>query len=322
MKIKTVKYILSVLLTIFAFTSCDKEDVTMIQSQTGATKDILTFATQEDFDKTLAKVNSMTKEERLAWEKEQGFKSFGTICDEFYETINPESFKSVEEVKAFVAKNSDKIEFYTSSDGETYCVTKDFKNPMRHLINKNHKCIISDNIVNYSNNEKLNNINLMQKSPNSSLSTESNYERIEEDATGSDTYRTHVWLETYLLISGSVGLPGSNKYVVFVELKNFSRSLGIWWLKDASTTHMGYNFTISDGEYSYYDSPSYQNDSQARTETINQNIYNKQFTTSVNKTPYFVSFDGEVKSTFSKKKNWFSSTMLYVTITVNLDYNN
>ncbi|GAB1414966.1 hypothetical protein MASR2M117_03720 [Paludibacter sp.] len=51
----------------------------------------------EEFNNTLLKVNSMTKSERLEWEKQQGFKSFGTICNEFYETIDPASFKSNEE---------------------------------------------------------------------------------------------------------------------------------------------------------------------------------------------------------------------------------
>ncbi len=144
MKIKTVKYILSVLLTIFAFTSCDKNELAISEIQKNTKTDILTFATQEDFDKTLAKVNAMTKEERLAWEKQQGFKSFGTICDEFYATIQPENFKSLEEVKAFVSKNSDKIELYTSSDGETYCEPKDYNGLFRNISGINEMFIIGD----------------------------------------------------------------------------------------------------------------------------------------------------------------------------------
>lgn len=264
----------------------------------------------------------MTKEERSAWENEKGFKSFGTICDEFYETIEPENFKSLDEIKAFVDKNSDKIEFYTSSDGETYCVTKDFKNPIKYLINKNQTCILSNNLISFAKNEKLSNISIIHKSSSNTLTNISKYDRYKEGEIGSDTYRTHVWLETYFFSSSSYGMPGSNEYITFVELKNFSRALGIWWLIDASTTHRGYYFTISDGEYSCSESPSFWDDSQARTQTIDQIKYNKRFDTNVNRTPYFVSFDGEVKSTFYKKKNLFSSTILYTTITVNLNYNN
>ena len=154
------------------------------------------------------------------------------------------------------------------------------------------------------------------------MSNISEYDRYEEGEIGSDTYRTHVWLETYFLSSSSYGLPGSNKYVVFVELKNFSRSLGIWWLKDASTRHRGYSFEISDGKNSYAASSNYWDGTQAITETISQNKFNKIFDTDINKTPYFKSFEGEVKTTFYKKKNWFSSTILSTTVTVNLNYNN
>jgi len=91
-------FTIAIIAIIFVLSSCEKDEVAQSQPQASTTKDILTFATQEDFDKTLAKVNAMTKEERLAWEKEQGFKSFGTMCDEFYETIDPSSFKSLEEV--------------------------------------------------------------------------------------------------------------------------------------------------------------------------------------------------------------------------------
>lgn len=84
---------------LFALVSCDKEEVAITDSSKVTEKEILTFATQEEFEQTLAKVNAMTKEDRLLWEKEQGFKSFGTICDEYYESLNPNDYKTVEELK-------------------------------------------------------------------------------------------------------------------------------------------------------------------------------------------------------------------------------
>ncbi len=146
MKFRTLKYTFSALMIIFALISCEKDDIAIMEPQSAIKQDILSFATQEDFDKTLAKVNSMTKEERLAWEKEQGFKSFGTICDEFYATVDPTSFKSVEEVKAFVAKNTDKIDFYTSSDGETYCEPKDYNGLYRNISGTNEIFIIGNKV--------------------------------------------------------------------------------------------------------------------------------------------------------------------------------
>ena len=141
MEIKIIKYILCTLLLTFAFTSCDKNEEA-IATLENPKQSILTFKTFDEYNETLSKVNAMSKAERLVWENEQGFKSFGTICDEFYETIDPESFKSVDEVKAFVLKNSDKIELYICSDGETYCVTKEFKNEKRTIMNNKKMYII------------------------------------------------------------------------------------------------------------------------------------------------------------------------------------
>lgn len=36
----------------------------------------------------------MTKDERLLYEKSHGYKSFGRLCDEFYQNIDPEEFMS------------------------------------------------------------------------------------------------------------------------------------------------------------------------------------------------------------------------------------
>jgi hypothetical protein len=144
MKIKTVKYIFSVLVIIFAFTSCDKEEVTINQSQIGTTKDILTFATQEDFDKTLAKVNAMTKEERLEWEKEQGFKSFGTICDEFYDNIDFEKFKSIEDVRNLDPKNQ-YLDIYMSS-GNYNIEPKEMVSKEKFIANNERMFIISNRV--------------------------------------------------------------------------------------------------------------------------------------------------------------------------------
>ncbi len=226
-------FTIAIIAIIFVLSSCEKDEVAQSQLNASATKDILTFATQEDFDKTFAKVNAMTKEERLAWEKEQGFKSFGTICDEFYETINPESFKSVEEVKAFVAKNSDKIEFYTSSDGETYCVSKQFNNPKRYLSNKNNEIMIGTAkqlCINTEILEQINDNNLgLYKSTSAIVKSD---EIIKDLKVKNDTYRMHIWIDTYNSSNG-----WETWLVNQVKLTNFARSLGIWWEKTYSTSY-------------------------------------------------------------------------------------
>ena len=236
MKIKNIKYILSVLITIFALTSCDKEELNVAESQTALKQSILTFSTQEEFTNTMDKVNAMSKVQRLNWEKEQGFKSFGTICDEFYETINPEQFKSIEEVKSFVAKNADKIELYTSSDGETYCVTKDFRNTKRYLINRDKEYKIGVTTYkeegdNQAEKYSVTNSLGLQKA-NAAIVTSD--EIIDENKIGSDTYRMHIWINTYNYYDTSV-------YVTFLKnelkLSNFARWLAIWWERTYSTEY-------------------------------------------------------------------------------------
>ncbi len=190
----------------------------------------------------------MTKEERSAWEKEQGFKSFGTICDEFYETIDPESFKNVEEVKAFVEKNSDKIEFYTSSDGEIYCVTKDFLSAQRYLTNSNQACIINNKVIVYSSNEIASNQSLfMKKAASAVVTKDDEYGNCVIKGPGwfdDDTYRVHAWIKTET--------AGNNTcYWTTLEIKNFALSGGIWWFIEAPV-NFTYNFVIRDSNnYSF-----------------------------------------------------------------------
>ena len=126
---------------LFALVSCDKEEVAITDSTKVTEKEILTFATQEEFEQTLAKVNAMTKEERLLWEKEQGFKSFGTICDEFYESIDFESLKSIDMLKILDTNKLLKIYTY---EKETIIEPIDIDAKERFLMNKNKMYIVSN----------------------------------------------------------------------------------------------------------------------------------------------------------------------------------
>jgi len=146
MKIKSIKYILGVLIFAFSLTSCSKNS-DELASVENTKQDILTFATAQAFDSAQVKVNSMKPEDRVAWEKSKGFKSFGTICDEFYKTIEPQNFKTIEEINAFVASNSDKIQIYENNTGDKYCEVQEFDNSERYLMNKNKMYIVGTTVV-------------------------------------------------------------------------------------------------------------------------------------------------------------------------------
>lgn len=126
---------------LFALVSCDKEEVSITDNTKVTEQEILTFATQEEFELTLAKVNAMTKEERLLWEKEQGFKSFGTICDEFYESIDFESLKSIDMLKTM---DTNKLIKIYSFEKETIIEPIEIDAKERFLMNKNKMYIVSN----------------------------------------------------------------------------------------------------------------------------------------------------------------------------------
>ena len=66
------------------------------------------------------------------------------MCEELYFRINPEEFKSVEQVKDFLASNSEYLQLIEDEDGELTLETLLFKNPNRYFINKDKMFQIND----------------------------------------------------------------------------------------------------------------------------------------------------------------------------------
>lgn len=146
MKIKLTKCILALIAFTFVLTGCSNNDEAISTIQP-ANQEILTFSSDQDYQNALEKVSAMSKTERLAWEKSKGFKSFGTICDEFYSTIKSQDFKTIEEINAFVEKNSDKIQIYRNEAGEKYCEVQEFDNSARYLMNKDRMYIVGNMVL-------------------------------------------------------------------------------------------------------------------------------------------------------------------------------
>jgi hypothetical protein len=146
MKVRLIKYILGISAITFVMTGCSKNE-DELASVVSNKQDILTFKTAEEFNTTIQKVNSMKLDERVAWEKSQGFKSFGTICDEFYKTIEPQNFKNIQEINDFIAKNNDKVQIYSNEAGDKYCEVQEFDNSARYLMNKDRMYIIGSKAI-------------------------------------------------------------------------------------------------------------------------------------------------------------------------------
>lgn len=147
MKNNFIKLSLGVVLT-FAFMSCNNnEELAGVKPQsTQSTSDILIFKSDAEFDSTFQKVNAMSVEARSSWEKSKGFKSFGTTCDQVYGGINPENFKSLQQVKDTVAKLGEYLEIGQTKEGQYFVDPKESGNPMRYLINKDKMYIIKDSV--------------------------------------------------------------------------------------------------------------------------------------------------------------------------------
>lgn len=145
MKIKFTKCALAILAITFALTSCSNTS-DELSSAASTKKDILTFKTVEEFNTTVQKVNTMKPEERNAWEKSQGFKSFGTICDEVYMRIDPTKFKSLQDVKDTVSLLNDYLEMGQNKDGKYYVDPKSCYYPTCKIMNADRMYIINDSV--------------------------------------------------------------------------------------------------------------------------------------------------------------------------------
>jgi hypothetical protein len=132
MKRKNLIY--AILITVMAFfTSCEKEILKMEQDQ--KCSNILTFKNIEEFNTELNNVLKLNTEEKTKWEQQKGFKSFGVAAEKFYETINPDEFKDVEEVKEFVSQNAKYIQLI-NEDGEYSVEIRFYDEPLRFFINE------------------------------------------------------------------------------------------------------------------------------------------------------------------------------------------
>lgn len=243
------KYKFFVLLLVSAiFISCEKEDVAIQKTTNIEKQNILTFKNAEEFNETMVKVNSMNEAQRKNWETEQGFESFGSICDKFYKTIKPEKFKSKDEVNSFVLDNIDKIQIYTDDTGEEYCEVQEFNNPARFLLNCDRMYligttvykefgdrIISTDIYNFERLKNVTNIEAILSEPTFKLSEKHNINKISSanitEASGSATAK--IGSETYKLSVSFDSYYYSGESRVAIKVRSFSRFLLIYWGMDA-----------------------------------------------------------------------------------------
>ena len=147
---KKITLLISIILTSVLFlTSCNKEGnfkEELVNNDILSPAKVPYYADDSELRKALDEVLSLNQKERTAKATKQGFKSFGTITQEFYETIDPDQFQSLEEIKAFVAQHSEYIQLITEENGEYTLEIIAFNNPYRHLANENREIKVGQNI--------------------------------------------------------------------------------------------------------------------------------------------------------------------------------
>ncbi len=338
------KFIYLFAILAITLTSCDKSDSVISLSESNK-QGILTFSSIEELTSTVQKVNSMTPKERTDWESSKGFKSLGTICDKFYSSINYENFSNLDEIKSFVKTHNSQIQLVEDENGEISCVTQEYNNPERYIMNENRMYIVGNkvyrvfpeqrkvscDIANITELAKIKDFSEISKSQYSnfevterskvSSSTNSNdqyFERTEKKSIGSKNYRTIVRVEAVTLFWNSLGMPGTISYAMWYRIRNQSQFI-VWWDTNASTKYAPFNYKISNGsdvftgtlQNSLLGGLSFTVNDDDISGYIGSYPYHEPQQSTAS--PYIVTFDGYVYSTFTRNDNT-------TTITINLKY--
>ncbi len=135
---KNLKLISIIILGIIILNSCNKNEISseLNENNNACKSGIITFESINDYE--IAKkltLNSTSIEKRKAWEESNGITSFGSYCDELYENLNIDDFKSTDEIRIFVSNNSEYFQLIEDDKGEFTLETKLFSSPYRYIIN-------------------------------------------------------------------------------------------------------------------------------------------------------------------------------------------
>lgn len=131
--------VIVVLVATIALAGCKKDKETTEQA---IPKGLLCFKTNEEFSDTYQKVLAMSEAERREWEKQQGFKSYATKCNELFEAFEAKGINSDQDIYNFVKENSDYF-YIREEDGEKYLSSHLEDSPYRVLANESQLFIIN-----------------------------------------------------------------------------------------------------------------------------------------------------------------------------------
>jgi hypothetical protein len=228
--------------------SCTKTEEEALQTKD--CEDVLCFNNFAEFENELKSVLTLNTEEKVKWEQQRGFKSLGVAAEKFYDTIEPDAFKSLDEVKAFVEKNRKVIQLVVKN-GEYSVVPIYSNNPLRFFINEEGlfligneaykvlgngmfstaiqnvdklKIIDEENKNSFMNDQDLKYSTLIGENLKSTSCSNGGSDESLPITTGSKTYRTtiNIWPTYFDDYQGSIAAS-------FYSAGCQVRTLGIWW---------------------------------------------------------------------------------------------
>jgi hypothetical protein len=144
MKTKNLNWI-TLLFIVITIGSCQK-DLNQSFSTGNKNDQVLNFNSKEELNKMISLTLKMPISERKQWAIDNKFQSFGVKCDEIYLNANVETYKSIEQFKDLISKNSDYLYLEEVSNAEYSLETKYGRSPYRYIMNNDHLFQVNDTV--------------------------------------------------------------------------------------------------------------------------------------------------------------------------------
>jgi hypothetical protein len=126
--------IATTVLTVFN-SGCSKDEGLIPDAQMDE-KEMLVFKDYEEYSSALNKVLTLDEDELKLWEEQQGFKSFGRMCDEMYENVKQKDFTTIEGLMEFVNNNNRFLKLEKMESGDYVLEVALEKHSNRYLLNR------------------------------------------------------------------------------------------------------------------------------------------------------------------------------------------
>ena len=117
-----------------------------VTTEKNVSKGMLRISSAEEFAEVQQKVLAMGEDERREWERQQGFKSFATKCNELFEELEAKGITSDEDIYNFVKENPDYF-YIREEDGEKYLTSYMESSPFYHFANTNRMLVVNKQAI-------------------------------------------------------------------------------------------------------------------------------------------------------------------------------